>query len=78
VYFEFLSERRQWIPADFSTTQPIGVVARPARTWYVDPDKGIGAAGLPGGDFVGVSGARPLERVFEEVAGWTQVRRPRR
>jgi len=83
VYFEFLSERRQWIPADFSTTQPIGVVARPAQTWYVDPDKGVGAAGLPGGDFVGVSGlpGGPIEGYFgpfEEIRGWYRVRRPRR
>ena len=55
VYFEFQDEAGHWIPADATNGQDVGNVVSPARTWIIDPDKGVGAAGLAGGDFVGVN-----------------------
>ena len=42
------------MPFDATTNFEVGNVHNPARTWIVDPNKGVGAAGLEGGDFVGV------------------------
>ena len=54
VYGRFMGDSGEWIPFDGTTTYSVGNVHETARTWIVDPNKGVGAAGLPGGDFVGV------------------------
>lgn len=84
VYFRFADEQGAWVPVDLTSRYPVGQVFPPQREWFVNPEQGVGAAGLPGGDFVGVSGLRRGDVIegcfgpFDEVAGWHQVRRPRR
>jgi hypothetical protein len=64
VYLQFQDESGTWVPADPTTRYDVGTVNETARTWIVDPNTGVGAAGLPGGDFVSVGrapgGARPV------------------
>lgn len=57
VYIQAQDDAGQWVPIDPTTKYEVGSVHPPARTWIVDPNKGVGAAGLPGGDFVGVGRA---------------------
>jgi hypothetical protein len=54
VYGQFQDDNGEWVPYDGTTNYSVGNVHEPSRTWIVDPNKGVGTAGLPGGDFVGV------------------------
>jgi hypothetical protein len=54
VYIRALDDMGAWVPVDPTTKFEVGSAHTPARTWHIDPNKGVGAAGLPGGDFVGV------------------------
>ncbi|HTQ47930.1 MAG TPA: transglutaminase domain-containing protein [Polyangiaceae bacterium] len=54
VYIQAQDDAGQWLPIDPTTKYEVGSVHDPARTWIVEPNKGVGAAGLEGGDFVGV------------------------
>jgi len=57
VYLRAQDESGTWVDIDGTTKFSVGNVHEPARVWVVDPNKGVGAAGLPGGDFVGVGRA---------------------
>jgi hypothetical protein len=57
VYLQFQDNAGTWVPVDPTTKYEVGYVNETARTWIVEPNKGIGAAGLPGGDFVSVGRA---------------------
>jgi len=61
VYGRFQDDNGEWVPFDGTTNYSVGNVHEPARTWIVDPNKGVGTAGLPGGDFVGV-GRAPISQ----------------
>jgi len=57
VYIQFQDDAGTWVPMDGTTKYEVGYVHEPVRTWIVDPNKGVGTAGLEGGDFVGIGRA---------------------
>ena len=58
----FADDFGQRVRADPTTALSVGVVHPFVKEWWVDPMAGISAAGLAGGDFVGVGRASPLAR----------------
>lgn len=69
VYIQCQDDSGQWFPVDATTTYSVGNVHDPARTWIIDPNKGVGAAGLPGGDFVGVGRVNIYEMPVHSTLG---------
>jgi hypothetical protein len=74
VYLQVQDELGKWLPVDPTTKFEVGTVGEPARVWNVDPDKGVGAAGLAGGDFVGVSKPGRRDMYIDEWDEWGLAR----
>jgi len=57
VYIQAQDDMGVWVPVDPTTKFEVGNVHATARTWIIEPNKGVSASGQPGGDFVGVGRA---------------------
>jgi hypothetical protein len=74
IFYGFDDEQGKLVLVDPVSPDPVGVIRpEPARLWVLDPQELLGIAGLPAGEFVGISGP-PVPFRRPEVAGGPALR----